>query len=101
MVQDLITPQTIERTTLNYKGATLGFKVDPSDIDMSLGFNRKSEIDKLYMTGAWSENGFSMPSVVNSGNLVAGDILGIKTDNLFINPKHRLERLSQLVEQGE
>lgn len=97
VVQDLITPMTIERNTLNYKGATLGFMPDPSDKDMSLGFKMKPGIKNFYMTSAWTENGFSSPSVIRTGNLVAGDILGIKTDNIFIDPDHRLERLDGLI----
>jgi len=101
VVQDMITPMTIERITLNYKGATLGFMPDTSDRDLAVGFKLKSGIKNLYMAGAWAENGFSSPAVISSGNMVAGDILDIKTENLYIDPEHRLERLTKFVEQGE
>ncbi len=94
VVQDMITPQTIERTTLNYKGATLGFKPDRSIKDLGLGVNMKTEIANFYMASAWAENGFSSAGVISSGYMVAGDILGIETKNLYVDTEHRLERLS-------
>lgn len=99
--QDLITPQTIERITLNHQGSTLGFKI-VSELDktakkgfnLSIGCKIKTSISKLYLAGAWTETGFSAPGVIGAGRVAAFDILGQKEGkNIFIDTNHRLKRL--------
>ncbi|MBI9097259.1 MAG: NAD(P)/FAD-dependent oxidoreductase [Spirochaetaceae bacterium] len=74
VVKDLITPQTIEHTTLNHKGSTL-------------------EIDKLHLVGGWTEDGFSVPSVLTSGREVAFEISGKTGYRISADVNHRMERL--------
>lgn len=100
VVQDMITPQSIERITLNYQGSTLGVMSEPElnnaprkPFDLSIGFKTQTEINHLYLVGGWTETGFSAPGVIGSGRMVASKILGAKEQGIYIDPKHRLERL--------
>ena len=101
-VKDFITPQAIECITLNYQGSTLGVMAQPERngsapqkaFDLSIGFKMKTEIEGLYLAGGWTETGFSAPGVIGSGRLVSQEILGEKVKSIFINPEHRMERLS-------
>jgi phytoene dehydrogenase-like protein len=98
--KDFITPQTIERITLNHKGSTLGFKVIPElektamkGFNLNIGCPIKSPIDGLYMASGWSETGFSAPGVIAAGREAAFDILGKRGKSITIDHTHRTERL--------
>lgn len=104
--KDFITPQTIERVTLNYKGSTLGVMSKPEfgglqkrAFDLSIGFKMKTEIKQLYLAGGWTETGFSAPGVIGSGRMVAHMILEIPPKGIFIDSNHRLERLKCMIEK--
>ncbi len=100
-VADIITPQTIERITLNHKGSTLGVAAKPElektankGFNLSIGFKMKTLINKLYLAGGWTESGFSASAVIGSGRDVAFDILGKTGKRIVINPAKRLKRIS-------
>lgn len=100
VVKDMITPLTIERTTLNHKGSTLGVKTTPTPknipqkaFDFSIGFRMKTEIEGLYLAGGWTETGFSAPGVIGSGRMVAQEILEEPLEGITIDSNHRMEKL--------
>lgn len=101
-VKDTITPMTIERTTLNYQGSTLGVVAKPElektaqkGFNLSIGFKMKTLINKLYLAGGWTESGFSASAVIGSGRDVAFNIIGKKGKTIAIDPSKRLERLKR------
>jgi prolycopene isomerase len=101
--QDFISPQTIERITLNHKGSTLGFKVIPElektamkGFNLNIGCHIKSPIEKLYMASGWSETGFSAPGVIAAGREAAFDILGKRGKSIIIDHTHRIRRLEDI-----
>jgi phytoene dehydrogenase-like protein len=101
VVKDLITPATIERTTLNYQGSTLGVKAVPElegtakkRFNLSIGFKMQTAINRLFLAGGWTESGFSASAVISSGRDVAFKILGKTTGSrIIINPQKRLQRI--------
>lgn len=65
-VRDAATPKTLERYTLNAKGATYGWAVTADQIwDNRL--SPKTPIDNLYLTGHWTRPGPGICAVVSSG----------------------------------
>jgi phytoene dehydrogenase-like protein len=77
------TPQTFQDFTLNYKGSTMGFKVEPVTSKnkrylSKSGMDIKSQISGLYQVGGWAEFGFSTIAVVQSARFAAYDILNIE-----------------------
>ncbi|MCL6591056.1 MAG: NAD(P)/FAD-dependent oxidoreductase [Firmicutes bacterium] len=99
-VKDLVTPQTIERITLNYKGSTLGVKVVP-DFErtgsyFSMGFKVETIINKLFLVGAWAERGFSAPAAMGTGRVAASKIIGKELLSIRVDSKHRMQHLHNL-----
>ena len=76
-------PATLQRYTLNHKGAAYGWAVTPEQV----GTNRianKAPIDGLYFAGHWTTPGGGVYGVCYSGVQTAQNILGLtKRDELW------------------
>lgn len=60
------TPVTLERYTGNYRGATYGWQLTPSQIG-SKRLSHRTPIDGLYLSGHWTEEGPASFRVILSG----------------------------------
>ncbi len=63
---DSATPHTLQRYTLNYKGAAYGWAAIPSQIAIS-DFRKPSFLDGLYLSGHWTTQGLGIPGVIYVG----------------------------------
>jgi phytoene dehydrogenase-like protein len=72
--KDAATPFTLNRYTLNYKGAAYGWACTPSQIAIS-DFRKSSTIHGLYFAGHWTTQGLGIPGVTYSGYDTAKTIL--------------------------
>jgi len=69
----IATPHTLYKWTLNYKGATYGYAATVSQFG-DFEFSEKTQIDKLYRVGHWTNRGGGVISVASSGYLTAKKI---------------------------
>lgn len=77
--KDAATPCTLQRYTLNYKGAAFGWAGTPSQLaDHDL--KKPSFLKNLYLTGHWTTHGLGIPGVVYVGYDVASSILRRKRE---------------------
>lgn len=73
-VEAVGSPHTMERYTLNYKGAFMGWAPTPSQS----GLNRmkpRTPIDRLWLAGAWTVPGGGQSACLYSGYSTAREIL--------------------------
>jgi prolycopene isomerase len=73
-VEEVDSPHTMERYTLNYKGAFMGWAPTP----YQSGLNRmkpKTPIDRLWLAGAWTLPGGGQSACLYSGYSTAKEIL--------------------------
>jgi phytoene desaturase len=75
-------PTTLQRYTLNHKGAAYGWDVTPEQAGANRVAN-KSPINGLYFAGHWSTPGGGVYGVSYSGMLAAQQILGIDKQETF------------------
>ncbi len=72
-------PSTLERYTLNYKGAAFGWAKTPTQIPEII-VNKKSPLRGLYLSGHWANIGFGLPGTCYSGYETAKRILKRQKD---------------------
>ncbi len=72
--KDAATPQTLQRYTLNYRGAAYGWAALPSQFAHS-DLKKPPFINGLYLTGHWSTFGLGIPGVTYVGYDIAKTIL--------------------------
>lgn len=72
--QDSATPQTLNRYTLNYKGAAYGWAPIPEQL-ADPDFKKPSFIRGLYLAGHWSTLGLGIPGVAYMGYNIADLIM--------------------------
>jgi phytoene dehydrogenase-like protein len=72
------TPATLERYTLNYRGAAFGWAKVPSQTSEIMS-SKVSGVENLYFTGHWTSIGFGMPGTSYSGYETARRILKRQT----------------------
>lgn len=77
--REAATPHTLQRYTLNYKGAAFGWAATPSQL-ADPDFKKPSFLRNLYLTGHWTTHGLGIPGVVYSGYDVAASILRRKRE---------------------
>ncbi|MHC4277510.1 MAG: phytoene desaturase family protein, partial [Planctomycetota bacterium] len=73
-VVDAATPKTLERYTLNSKGAAYGWAVTLGQTGSGRTGN-KTPVENLYLAGHWTNPGPGVCAVVSSGWRVANMIL--------------------------
>ena len=76
-VLEVATPQTIEGWTLNPRGTFLGWSNVP-DQSLLNRLKRKTPIDNLYLSGAWTFPGGGQSAVMMCGKEVADEILQLE-----------------------
>lgn len=85
-------PKTMERYTLNYRGAAYGWELSPDQIGPNRVSNR-SAIEGLYFAGHWTAPGGGVYGAAVSGMKTARMVLGIPEYSEFWN---RLESNAEL-----
>jgi len=68
------TPITINKWTLNYKGAAYGWAALPSQFGVT-GFSKVTSLKNLYLTGHWTTLTYGVPGVASIGFETAKKIL--------------------------
>ncbi len=74
------TPATMQRYTLNQKGAAYGWEVTPNQVGANRHTNQ-SPIDGLFHTGHWTTPGGGIYGVSYSGVQTAQKVLGLRQQN--------------------
>jgi len=74
VVRDVATPLTVERYTLNSRGAFYGWNMTPESLCRSLA--QETCVEGLYLVGHWTYPGGGVPTVMISGKRAAHMILG-------------------------
>lgn len=72
--QDVATPLTYERYTLNYQGSIMGWLSTPENMAWIYGWGQRTPIENLYQAGHWAGIG-GIPTVIFSGKTAADLIL--------------------------
>lgn len=65
LYKEAATPQTLNRFTLNHKGAAFGWEPTPTQLAVP-GLRKPSFIQGLYLTGHWITQGFGISGVVQT-----------------------------------
>lgn len=76
-VIDASTPDTLQRWTLNYRGASFGWESTPSQFAVP-GLSQTTPIKNLYLTGHWTTEAQGISGVAYLGNSTAKLILAQK-----------------------
>jgi|LSQX01.3.fsa_nt_gb phytoene dehydrogenase-like protein len=66
VVEETSTPHTIERYTLNKRGANYGWEMNPSQVGR-MRINQESIISGLYFAGHWTQPGAGLATAAQSG----------------------------------
>ena len=72
--KEAATPHTLNRYTLNYKGAAYGWASVPSQLALS-DFRKPSFVKNVYLTGHWTTHGLGIPGVMYVGSDTAKTII--------------------------
>ncbi len=73
-VQEVGSPHTMERYTLNYKGAFMGWAPTPDQTGLHR-MKPKTPIERLWLAGAWTFPGGGQSACLYSGHTTAKEIL--------------------------
>jgi len=79
-VIDASTPDTLQRWTSNYKGASFGWEGTPSQFAIT-GLSQTTPINNLYLTGHWTTQAQGISGVAYLGNATAKLILAKEKSN--------------------
>jgi prolycopene isomerase len=74
IIKDAATPNTLQKWTLNYKGAAYGWASIPSQIAIS-DFSRIKNVENLYVTGQWTTSFHGVGGVAYLGRETSRKIL--------------------------